>query len=150
MHRSHRIASASALTGLLFLAAALAALMHAGEHGLGHDMGGAGVAGVLHTLFALAFIDRAWLHRGEADDAPRSDLFKLGLVALLWAFWRVGAGDHVVIPAVVGISWTLFAATLFSPVPEDEDEHDEASAPADEASPALDEPADEEADATID
>jgi hypothetical protein len=146
MNRSIRIASASALTGALYLFAALAAVLHAGEHGLGHDFNGAGMAGVVHTLFALAFVDRAWLHRGQPDDAPRQDLFQLCLLALLWGFWRVGVADHAIVPAIVGTSWVLFSATLFSPIPEDDEEHED-EAPADDAleSTALD-----EADATID
>ena len=115
---SRRITAASILTALLLVADAFWALAHAGEHGLGHDMSGAGVGALASTLFAFAFLDAGMR---DYPGIERGPLTKLTLAALVWAFWRIGGGDVAMIPAVVGMSWVLFVVTLWTPIEEDEE-----------------------------
>jgi len=134
---SRRITAASILTALLLVADAFWALAHAGEHGLGHDMSGAGVGALASTLFAFAFLDAGMR---DYPGIERGPLTKLTLAALVWAFWRVGNGDVAMIPAVVGMSWVLFVVTLWTPIEEDEEDKDVDSSPdenGEEESPAL-------------
>ena len=115
---SRRITAASILTALLLIADAFWALAHAGDHGLGHDMSGAGVGALASTLFAFAFLDAGMR---DYPGIERGALTKLTLAGLVWAFWRIGADDIAMIPAVVGMSWLLFVVILWTPIEEDEE-----------------------------
>jgi len=113
---SRRITAASILTAFLLVADAYWALAHMGEDGLGHNMSGAGIGALASTLFAFAFLDAG------VRDYPgikRSSLTKLSLVAIVWAFWRIGGGDVAMIPAIVGMCWVLFVVTLWTPIEDD-------------------------------
>jgi len=127
---SKRISAACILTALLLVADAFWALAHAGEHGLGHDMTGAGVGALAATLFAFAFLDAGIRDYAGID---RGSLIKLALAGLVWGFWRIAADDVAMIPAIVGMSWVLFVVTLWTPIEEEEGEEENSSSPPDPA-----------------
>lgn len=120
--QGRRVAVATVLTGLLLLLDGVTGVLGA-ESLAGPGLQGAGVSALISVTLAFAFVDAGVTQWRTLDDTNRMGLVKLGLLGLVWGFWRVSGGGVAIVPAIVGMTWVVSQAALFSTPDESDEPH---------------------------
>ena len=127
-----RLGLAALITALLLLLDATVTILGATDGLAGPGLQGPGIAALLSATLAFAFADAGLAQWKAPAGADRGGLVKLGLAGLFWGFVRVNAGDAIIVLAIVGMTWVVAQAALFTAPAEDEEEDEDADATLDD------------------